>query len=198
MKTYSIDHAKISKAVKSLNSAESLMTNDCIDAAQERIEEARKLLQEFLNEDNLVEDPGLADGLVRKSEAEAAIKEAVKKAENTQKNAIDAMVQMCKSTNAAKTTMSAKRPDGYIYETVIRKDGAVAYDEFSKEQLQEIRERFANSIYQRGFESEAGAEKEILHELSKKDLEVINVCQARLENGGYSSLEDFLHKQKYV
>lgn len=192
MKTYSIDFAKISEAVNSLNSAESLMTNDCIDAAQERIEEARKLLQEFMNQDNL------ADGLVRKSEAEAAIKEAVKKAENTQKNAIDAMVQLCKSTNAAKTTMSAKRPDGYIFETVIRKDGAVAYDEFSKEQLQEIRERFANSIYQRGFESEAGTEKKILHELSKKDLEVINVCQARLEKGGYSSLEDFLHKQKYV
>ena len=192
MKTYSIDFTKISEAVNSLNSAESLIANDCIDASKERIEEARKLLQEFMNQDNL------ADGLVSKSEAEAAIKEAVKKAENAQKNAIDAMVQLCKSTNAAKTTMSAKRPDGYIYETVIRKDGAVAYDEFSKEQLQEIRERFANSIYQRGFESEAGAEKEILHELSKKDLEVINVCQARLEKGGYSSLEDFLHKQKDI
>lgn len=188
MKTYSIDFTKISEAVNSLNSAESLIANDCIDASKERIEEARKLLQEFMNQDNL------ADGLVSKSEAEAAIKEAVKKAENTQKNAID----LCKSTNAAKTTMSAKRPDGYIFETVIRRDGAVAYNEFSKEQLQEIRERFANSIYQRGFESEAGAEKEILHELSKKDLEVINVCQARLEKGGYSSLEDFLHKQKDI
>lgn len=192
MKTYSIDYSKISEAESSLYCATRLMANDCPDAALERIEEARKLLQEFMNQDNL------ADGLVRKSEAEAAIKEAVKKAENTQKNAIDAMVQMCKSTNAAKTTMSAKRPDGYIYETVIRKDGAVAYDEFSKEQLLEIRERFANSIYQRGFESEAGAEKEILHELSKKDLEVINVCQARLEKGGYSSLEDFLRQQKDV
>ena len=198
MKTYSIDYSKISEAESSLYCATRLMANDCPDAALERIEEARKLLQEFLNQDNLVEDPDLADGLVRRSEAEAAIKEAVKKAENTQKNAIDSMVQLCKSTNAAKTTMSAKRPDGYIYETVIRKDGAVAYNEFSKEQLQEIRERFANSIYQRGFESEAGAEKEILHELSKKDLEVINVCQARLEKGGYSSLEDFLHKQKDI
>ena len=69
MKTYSIDHAKISKAVKSLNSAESLMTNDCIDAAQERIEEARKLLQEFMNQENLVEDDDLADGLIKQSES---------------------------------------------------------------------------------------------------------------------------------
>lgn len=194
MKTYSIDHAKISKAVNSLNSAESLMTNDCIDAAQERIEEARKLLQEFLNEDNLVEDPGLADGLVRKSEAEAAIKEAVKKAENTQKNAIDAMVQLCKSTNAAKTTMSAKRSDGYIFETVIRKDGAVAYDEFTKEQVQEIEKLHTKDLLSflnptQPFPSEG---------LCQEKLNIINVCRAQLGKGEFSSLEDFLRKQKVV
>ena len=194
MKTYSIDHAKISKAVNSLNSAESLMTNDCIDAAQERIEEARKLLQEFLNEDNLVEDPGLADGLVRKSEAEAAIKEAVKKAENTQKNAIDSMVQLCKSTNAAKTTMSAKRSDGYIFETAIRKDGAVAYDELTKEQVQEIEKLHTKDLLSflnptQPFPSEG---------LCQEKLNIINVCRAQLGKGEFSSLEDFLRKQKVV
>lgn len=77
MKTYSIDYTKISEAESCLYSASRLLSNDCPDAAQKRIEEARQLLQEFLNQDNLVEDPDLADGLVRQSEAEAAIREAV-------------------------------------------------------------------------------------------------------------------------
>ena len=188
MKTYSIDFAKISEAVNSLNSAESLMTNDCIDAAKERIEEARKLLQEFMNQDNL------ADGLVRKSEAEAAIKEAVKKAENTQKNAIDAMVQLCKSTNAAKTTMSAKRPDGYIFETVIRKDGAVAYDEFTKEQVQEI-----ENLHTKDLLSFLNPTQPVPSEgLCQEKLNIINVCRAQLGKGEFSSLEDFLRQQKDV
>lgn len=68
MKTYSIDYTKISEAENSLYSATRLMANDCHDAAQERIEEARKLLQEFLSQDNLVEDDDLADGLIKQSE----------------------------------------------------------------------------------------------------------------------------------
>ena len=44
MKTYSIDYTKISEAESTLYSATRLMANDCYDAAQERIEEARKLL----------------------------------------------------------------------------------------------------------------------------------------------------------
>lgn len=74
MKTYSIDYTKISEAESSLYSATRLMANDCPDAALERIQEARKLLQEFTNQDNLVEDDDLADGLVRQSEAETTIK----------------------------------------------------------------------------------------------------------------------------
>ena len=193
MKTYSIDYTKISEAENSLYSATRLMANDCHDAAQERIEEARKLLQEFLSQDNLVEDPDLADGLVRQSDAEAAIKEAVEEAENAQKKAIDAMVQMCKDINAAKITMSGKRPNGYIFETIVRKDGEVAFDEFTKEQLEEIRDRFAKTIYKRNFSPEEGAEKELLQELSKKDLDVINVCQARLGCPEFSSLRQFNH-----
>lgn len=68
MKTYSIDYTKISEAENSLYSAIRLMANDCYDAAQERIEEARKLLQEFLSQDNLVKDDDLADGLIKQSE----------------------------------------------------------------------------------------------------------------------------------
>lgn len=68
MKTYGIDYTKISEAESSLYSATRLMANDCHDAALERIEEARKLLQEFLNQDNLVKDDDLADGLIKQSE----------------------------------------------------------------------------------------------------------------------------------
>lgn len=193
MKTYSIDHINISKAVESLDSAEHLMANDCIDAAKERIAEASKFLHTFLDNDGLIEDNELVDGLVRQMEAKAAIKKAVEETENIQKKAIDMMVQMCKDTNAAKTTMSAKRPDGYIYETIVRKDGVVAFDEFTKEQLEEIRDRFAKTIYKRNLSPEEGAEKELLQELSKKDLDVINVCQTRLGCPEFSSLRQFNH-----
>ena len=69
MKTYSIDYTMISEAENSLYSAIRLMANDCYDAALERIDEARKLLQEFMNQENLVEDDDLADGLIKQSES---------------------------------------------------------------------------------------------------------------------------------
>ncbi len=194
MKTYGIDYTKISEAESSLYSATRLMAKHYFDdAALELIKEARKLLQEFTNQDNLVEDDDLADGLIRQSDAEAAIKEAVEKVKDAQKKAIDMMVQSCKDSNAAKITKSGKRPDGYIFETIVRKDGAVASDEFSKEQLEEIRERFAKSIYKRNFSPEEGAEKEFLQELSKKDLDIINVCQDRLECPEFANLRQFMH-----
>lgn len=68
MRTYSIDYTKISEAESSLYSATRLMANDCHGAALERIGEARRLLQEFLSQDNLIKDNDLADGLVKQSE----------------------------------------------------------------------------------------------------------------------------------
>lgn len=192
MKTYSIDYTKISEAESTLYSATRLMANECYEAAQERIEETRKLLQEFLNQDNLVEDDDLADGLVRQSDAEAAIKEAVEEAENAQKKAIDVMVQMCKDTNAAKTTISGKRPDGYIYETIIRKDDAVAFDEFSNEQLAEIEHSYTQHLV--SMKDVATLTKEGCQE-GQKELDIINVCRARLDRREYSSMEDFMESR---
>lgn len=68
MKIFTIDYTKISEAESSLYSATRLMANDCPDAALERIEEARQLLQEFLSQDNLVQSDDLADGLIMQSE----------------------------------------------------------------------------------------------------------------------------------
>lgn len=73
MKTYTIDYSKVSEAESCLYSATRLMANDCMTAALSRIEEARQFLQEFLNQDNLIEDDDLADGLVRQSEVEALL-----------------------------------------------------------------------------------------------------------------------------
>lgn len=187
MKTYTIDYTKISEAENCLFSASRLLSNDCPDAAQKRIEEARQLLQEFLNQDNLVEDEDLADGLVRQSEAEAAIKAAVEETENAQKKAIDSMVQMAKDSNAAKTSLSSERRDGYIVETVIRKKGAVAYDEFSPEQIEFIKSLFAEELLVLGDPSNANC-------VHMGMLEVINVCQTKLEEPEYSSIEDFFIK----
>ena len=49
------------------------MANDCTDAAFERINEARTLLQEYTNGTNLVEDDDVEDGLVKKADVEDII-----------------------------------------------------------------------------------------------------------------------------
>lgn len=56
MKTYSHNYLKPSEAESLLYSAQRLIANDCFDAAAERINEARQLLQKYLSEDNMDED----------------------------------------------------------------------------------------------------------------------------------------------
>lgn len=77
MKIYTIDYTKVSQAESCLYTVQTLLANDdqtrISTAAISKIEEARYLLQEFLNQDNLVEDNDLADGLVRQSEVEALL-----------------------------------------------------------------------------------------------------------------------------
>lgn len=68
MKTYSHDYTKPSEAENLLYSASRLMANECYDAAIERINEARQLLQEYLAQDNMVEDDDVAYGWVRVSD----------------------------------------------------------------------------------------------------------------------------------
>lgn len=180
MKKYAIDYTKISEVENCLYEAMRMLGERSHIKAEERIQEARKLVHEFLNQ----VDEDLADGLVRQSEAEAAIKAAVEETENARKKAIDSMVQMAKDTNAALTTLSSERRDGYIVETVIRKKGAVPYDEFSPEQTEFIRNIFTEELLVLGDPSNANC-------VHKDMLDVINVCQAKLEEDEYSSIEDF-------
>lgn len=187
MKTYTIDYTKISEVENCLYEAMRMLGERSHIKAEERIQEARNLVHEFLNGDNLVEDEDLADGLVRQSEAEAAIKAAVEETENAQKKAIDSMVQMAKDTNAAKASLSSERRDGYIVETIIRKKGAVAYDEFSPDQIEFIRNIFTEELLVLGDPSNANC-------VHKDMLDVINMCQTKLEEPEYSSIEDFFIK----
>lgn len=75
MKQYSHNYTKPSQAESLLYSATRLMANECYDAAVERINEARQLLQEYLAEDNLVEDDDLADGLVKAHDVKELVNE---------------------------------------------------------------------------------------------------------------------------
>lgn len=69
MKTYSHDYTKAAEVENYLYSATRLMANDCYDAALERINEARQLLQEYLAKDNMVEDNDVAFGWVKSQDA---------------------------------------------------------------------------------------------------------------------------------
>lgn len=75
MKQYSHNYTKPSQAESLLFIATQLMANKCYDAAVERINEARQLLQEYLSVDNMVEDDDVADGWVKAHDVEELINE---------------------------------------------------------------------------------------------------------------------------
>lgn len=70
MKTFSHDYTKPSEVDSLLYSASRLIANECYDTAAERINEARELLQQYLAQDNMVEDDDVADGWVKMSDIE--------------------------------------------------------------------------------------------------------------------------------
>lgn len=72
MKHYSHDYTKVSAAESHLYSAQKLISHDSTFEAWRHIADARRLLQEYLSEDNMVEDDDV-DGWVKASEAEALI-----------------------------------------------------------------------------------------------------------------------------
>lgn len=69
MQQFSHDYTKVSEALESLYSATRLMANECYDAALQRINEARTILQQYLAQDNMVPDKDVSDGWIRYSEA---------------------------------------------------------------------------------------------------------------------------------
>ena len=68
MKQYSHDYTKVSEAESHLYAAQQLNAHDDPIEAWKHIEDARLLLQEYLAQDNMVEDDDVADGWVKASE----------------------------------------------------------------------------------------------------------------------------------
>ena len=75
MKQYRNNYTKPSQAESLLYSATRLMANECYDAAVERINEARQLLQKYLADDNMVEDDDVADGWVKAHDVKELVNE---------------------------------------------------------------------------------------------------------------------------
>ncbi len=73
MKQYSHDYTKVAEAEELLYRATRLIANECWDDALDRINEARKRLQQYLAYDNMVEDDDVADGWVKAHDVEELI-----------------------------------------------------------------------------------------------------------------------------
>ncbi len=70
MKKYSHDYSKVAEAESLLYTATRLMANECYDAALDRINEVRGILQTYLSRDNMVEDSDVYDGWCKSTEVE--------------------------------------------------------------------------------------------------------------------------------
>lgn len=117
MKTYSQNYTKIEEAEELLYSATRLMANDCNDAALERIDFARNLLHEYTNGTNLVEDDDVADGLVKRSDAEAAVAEA-NEHRLVEKQAIEYLCNISEELEA-ESSLTIERPYGIDCDVII-------------------------------------------------------------------------------
>jgi len=69
MKQYSHDYSKVSNAESHLLAAIELNSRGNVYKAWKQIEAARSLLQEYLANDNMVEDDDAAEGWVKASDA---------------------------------------------------------------------------------------------------------------------------------
>ena len=89
MKIYLHDYTKAAEAAELLYRALRLIANDCIDAAKDRVSEAREILLQYLNADNIVEDPD-CEGWIKASEAMDACEDIIiNTIERTLKNPIN-------------------------------------------------------------------------------------------------------------
>lgn len=73
MKTYSHDYTLPARAEQLLYCAQRHLSNDCIAAAKECIQDARFALYKYLSQDNMVPDDDCADGWVKQIDVEHAI-----------------------------------------------------------------------------------------------------------------------------
>lgn len=74
MKQYTHDYTLVQEAESGLYSATRLIANECYDAALERINEARHTLQQYLAQDNMVEDTDTEEGYYKVYDVEQEIR----------------------------------------------------------------------------------------------------------------------------
>ena len=65
MQQYRHNYTLVQEAMDSMYSATRLHANECYSEALDRINETRTILQQYLSQDNMVEDDDVADGWVR-------------------------------------------------------------------------------------------------------------------------------------
>ena len=78
MKQYTHDYTKVSEAESHLYAAQQLNAHDDPVEAWKHIEDARRLLQQYLSQDNMVEDDDVEDGWVRYNDAARELEDARK------------------------------------------------------------------------------------------------------------------------
>ena len=72
MKKYTHDYRKVSEAESHLYAAQQLNAHDDPIEAWKHVGDARRLLQEYISQDNMVEDNDVADGWVRASDVNSS------------------------------------------------------------------------------------------------------------------------------
>lgn len=113
MQTYTQDYTKIAMAEDELFFAETRMrAYGCDSEAIEHISAARRLLQEYTNGTNLVEDDDVADGLVKRSDAEANEHRLV------EKQAIEYLCNISEELEA-ESSLTIERPYGIDCDVII-------------------------------------------------------------------------------
>lgn len=112
MQQFSHDYTKVSEAMESLYSATRLIANECYDAALQRVNEARGILDEYLAQDNMIPDNDLADGWVRHSEAQAELENLRSRVGDTHRSAPDDSPALFQAQDIACTTDCARYREG--------------------------------------------------------------------------------------
>lgn len=98
---------------------------------------------------------------------------------------IQNLIKMAEETNAACSIVSLTLDNGYNASIVIRRAGAYAYDEFTPDQIKFIRQLMKEQI----IEKQHTAKQEVLEDM----LDLLNVCQAKLECGEYGSISELVN-----
>lgn len=108
------------------------------------------------------------------------------------KETIETLIQVAKESGAAQAVLEGKRADGFTVALVVRKEGTCLDDEFSIEHIRIIRNKIAQLLF------DLYIDKPKLDDYDKhfamERLDIINVCQRKLELPPFESWEEYRKK----